>query len=310
MKISIIGAAGTVGSATAFAIAVQGLADELVLMDTNENILRNHAMDINTAVSGIHNITVRAGSYEDLNNTDITIVSAGVHLSANMTQEDKIKPNIPVIKHITAKIEKFCPESLIIMVTNPIDVMNYIVHLSGFFSRKHLLGYNMNDSLRFCDAAAKALGVKATRVEGIAAGYHPVATVPLFSSLKIDGKPVSINEEGKKRIIEESRNYLRTLDSLGAKRTAGWTTAAGLTLMVKAIRDDARVVLPCSVILDGEYGFKNLSIGVPAIIGKEGISEIPEWDLPATERQELDKVADILNADCKLARELLESTGA
>lgn len=307
MKISIIGAAGTVGSATAFAIAVQGLADELVMIDEKQNTVGNHAMDINTAVSGMFNIDVRAGNYDDLKDTDITIISAGVHLSANMPQEDKIKPNIPIINNIAANVEKHCPESIVIMVTNPIDVLNYVFFLSGSFDRKRLMGYNWNDSMRFRDAAAKALGVKTAQVAGIAAGYHPVATVSLFSSLKIDGKTVSIDEEKKKRITEEARSYLRTLDSLNASRTAGWTTAAGLASTVKAIRDDAKVLMPCSAVLEGEYGYRNLSIGVPVIIGKNGIEKILEWDLPTEERQEMDKVAEKVKADCTLAKDLLNS---
>lgn len=304
MKISIIGAAGTVGSATAFAIALQGLADELVMIDEKQNIVASHAMDINTAVSGMFNIVVRAGSYDDLKGTDITIISAGVHLSANMPQEDKIKPNIPIINNIAANVKKHCPESIVIMVTNPIDVLNYIFFLSGSFDRKRLIGYNWNDSMRFRDAAAKALGVKTSQVEGIAAGYHPVATVSLFSSLKVDGQTVSIDEETKKRILEQAHSYLRKLDSLNANRTAGWTTAAGLALTVKAIREDAKVLMPCSAVLEGEYGYRDLSIGIPVIIGKNGIEKILEWDLPAEERRELDKVAAQVKADCKLAQEL------
>jgi malate dehydrogenase len=310
MKISIIGAAGTVGSCTAYTLAIQGLADELVLIDANQNVLRNHAMDINTAVTGLQDIIVRDGNYADLAGTDITIISAGVHFGGNISLKDRLVPNIPIIKNIAMNIEKYCPASIVIMVTNPIDVMNYVVFLSGSFERKQLLGYNLNDSIRFRAATAKALGIKTTQVEGVVAGYHPIATVLLFSSLKIDGKFVSIGEEKKKRILEESRNYLRTLDSLGANRTAGWTTAAGVAVMVKAIRDDAGITTSCSAILDGEYGYRELSMGVPVVIGKEGISEILEWDLPAAERQQMDKVANTLKADCALAKEILKSTGA
>jgi malate dehydrogenase len=307
MKISIIGAAGTVGSCTAFTLAIQGLAEELILIDAKQNILQSHAMDINTAVTGLQDVVVKAGNYEDLSGTDITIISAGVHFSGNVPLKDKLKPNIPIIKNIVTNIEKYCPKTVVIMVTNPIDVMNYIAYLSVSFERKQLLGYNLNDSMRFRAAIAKALGIKPARVEGIAVGYHPVAVVSLFSSLKVDGKSVSVNGEKKRCILDESLNYLRALDVLQAGRTAAWTTATGVAMMVKAIREDAKVTMSCSAILDGEYGYRSLSMGVPVIIGKKGICEILEWDLPAEERQEMDKVAKTIKADCSLALAILES---
>ncbi len=304
MKVSIIGAAGTVGSATAFAIALQGLADELVLTDQNQGVLGNHAMDINTAVSGIHSITVKAGSYEDLTGTDIAVICAGIHFAATAPLKDKLTSNIPIMKTIATNLKKYCPRTIVLMVTNPIDVLNYVMYLTGFFERKKLLGYNMNDSIRLRAAAAKTLDVSPLRVGGIAAGYHPNPNVPLFSSIKVDGKPYLLNAEKQQQIKAETRNYLKTLDSFGANRTAGWTTAAGIAEMVRAIRDDAKIVMPCSAVLESEYGYKDLSMGVPAAIGRDGIQKILEWELPAEERKELDRVADMLKNDCALAKDI------
>ncbi len=308
MKISIIGAAGTVGSCTAFALAIQGLADEIVMIDEKQNILGNHAMDINTAVSGLHNIIVRTGSDEDLTGTDITIICAGIHFPGSAPLKDKLEQNIPIMKKIAANVKKYCPETIILMVANPIDILNYVIFIIGGFDRKKLLGYNLNDSIRLRAATAKALGISPSRVDGIAAGYHPTAIVPLFSSLKVDGKAALLDTERKRRIIDESRNYLKALDAFKADRTAGWTTAAGLAITVKAIRDDAKAIMSCSAVLNGEYDYRDLSLGVPAIIGREGIQKIPEWNLTTEERQELDKVANIVKADCALAKEILDSS--
>ena len=307
MKISIIGAAGTVGSCTTFALALRGLADEIIMLDEKQNILGNHAMDINTAVSGMHNISVRTGQSADLTGTDVTIVCAGIHFPGSVPLKDRLAANIPIIKNIAANLKKYCPESIILMVTNPIDTLTFVIYLTGYFDRKKLLGYNLNDSIRFRAATAKALGIGPLQVAGIAAGYHPTATVSLFSSLKVDGKPVSLDAEKKQRILDESRNYLKALDAFKADRTAGWTTAAGLAMMVEAIRDDAGVIMPCSAVLDGEYGYHDLSLGVPAVIGEAGINKILEWDLPLEERRELDAVAEKVKAECALAKSILES---
>ncbi len=304
MKVGIIGAAGTVGSCTAFAIAIQGLADELVLLDEKRGVVGNHAMDINTAVSGLHKTTVRAGNYEDLIGTDVTIISAGIHFSGSTPLKEKLTPNIPIMKTIAANLKKYCPQTVVLMVTNPIDVLNYVMYLTGYFDRKKLIGYNMNDSIRLRDAAAKTLGVSPLQVEGIAAGYHPLPSVPLYSSIKVDGKPCVLDSGKRQKIQEETRNYLKALDSFGANRTAGWTTAAGIAETVRAIREDAKIIMPCSAVLDGEYKCRNLSIGVPAIVGRDGINRILEWDLPADELKEFDQVAAILKADCALAKEL------
>ncbi len=304
MKVSIIGAAGTVGSATAFAIALQGLADELVLTDQNQGALGNHAMDINTAVGTTQKITVRAGRYEDLGGTDITVICAGIHFAATAPLKDKLTSNIPIMKTIAANLKKYCPRTIILMVTNPIDVLNYVMYLTGYFERNKLLGYNMNDSIRLRTATAKTLNLSPLRVDGIAAGYHPNPNVPLFSSIKVDGKPYLLDAEKQQQIREETKNYLKALDSFGANRTAGWTTAAGIAETVKAIRNDAKMVIPCSAVLEGEYGYKDISIGIPAIIGREGIQKILEWELPPEERRELDPIAGMLKADCALAKEM------
>jgi malate dehydrogenase len=308
MKVSIVGAAGTVGSCSAFTIAVQGLADEIMLLDTNKNMLMNHVMDISMAALSKNNTIVRAGDYPDMDGTDIVIITAGVHITSATPLRERLEINVPIIQGIARNIEKYCPGAVVITATNPLDLLNYAACFSTSMSRNKFIGYNLNDSIRFRVAIAKALNIQPTRVEAFVLGVHPGTQVMLFSSVKVDGKPVALSENFKKQARDEARNYLTALNALNAGRTAGWTTAVGLAGMVNVIGSDSPQVVPCSVVVDGEYGYNSMSIGLPAVIGKKGITKILEWELPPDEKTELDKAARILKADCEMVKEVLENT--
>ena len=305
MKVSIIGAAGTVGSGTAFAIATRGLADDVVLLDARKNILMNHVMDINVAAINKNDGIVRAGDYPDMSQSDIVIITAGVHLTSAVPLKERLAINVPIIRGITGNIERYCPDAVVITATNPVDPLNYAACFSTNMNRENFIGYNLNDSIRFRVALAKALHVKPTQVEAFVLGMHPGDQVMIFSSVKVDGKPVVLNEELKKQVQNEARNYLNELEALQAGRTAAWTTATGIADMVQAIADDTQKTMPCSAVIDGEYGYGSLSIGIPAIIGKKGIMKILEWELPSDEKGKLDNTARVLKANCEIIKELL-----
>ena len=307
MKVSIIGAAGNVGSCTAFAIADQGLADEIVMLDTKLNVVTNHAMDIQVAMTGQKNISVHTGSYQDMADSDIVIIAAGIHFLAITPVPEKLAPNIPIMKEIAANIERYCPKTVIITATNPVDLLNYAIYLSGSLDRKKLIGFTLNDSARFQMSLAKALNISSTRVEGLVIGEHPRAPLMLFSSVKVDGKKLLINTTIQKRVQEELQNYLSSFEALEAGRSAGWTSAAGIATIVRAIVEDSGKVLACSAVLEGEYGLKDLSIGVPAVIGKAGIKQILECELAKEERQDMEAVAGVLKENSKLVSRLVGS---
>lgn len=165
MKIAIIGGAGTLGSCTAYTLALKGLAGELVLLDTDRNLALAHTMDIHTAVTGIQNTKIWVGYDEDLQNSDIVIVVAVVPPKPNSSPLDMLRDNLFLIKEITRKIETYCPEAVVITATNPVDSINLGIFLmSTKLDRKKLLGYDLNDSLRFQMAVAKELGKTSTEV--------------------------------------------------------------------------------------------------------------------------------------------------
>lgn len=305
MKIAIIGAAGSVGSPSAFYLAAEGLADEILMIGgKKQNVLKQHAMDLSTAVSAL-DIKVRAGGYEDLPGSDIVINTAGVAQGLIKDRMEVLPMNIPLVKSIAEQIKQHCPEAIIITATNPVGPLNYTTYLAGGFDRKQLIGYSINDSFRLREMIARAYNVKVSQVEGTVIGEHGPTQVLLFSSVKIDGKPVTVSEDIKQHSRAEVPNILKRYEELQAGRTAGWTCAIGLAAFVRAIVNDTGDILPCSLVLDGEYGQKNLSMSVPARIGREGVKEILEWDLAPDEVEGLKISTDKLKSAMKVVEEKL-----
>ncbi|OGP59992.1 MAG: hypothetical protein A2162_00790 [Deltaproteobacteria bacterium RBG_13_52_11b] len=307
MKIAIIGAAGTVGSCTAYTLALKGLADELVLFDVNPNLLLTHVMDISTAVNGIQNTKIWAGRDEDLRQSDIVIVAAGVPFVPNTPALNLLRDNLSIMKKIVPKIVTYCPEAVVITATNPTDSVNLGMFLmSTKLDRMKVLGYTLNDSMRFQIAAAKELGKQSTEVEAFALGEHIDALALVFSSIKVNRQPVAMSEDTKQRIKQEVPNMIRSYIGLGTNRTAGWTSAVGISQMVESIRTDSRRVTPCSVIANGEYGCRGISIGVPVTLGKRGIDRILEWDLAADEQKDFERSIKALEAKARVVKEILD----
>jgi len=306
MKITVIGASGNVGSCAAFSIAAQRLADELLLIDLpRQDMVTLHAMDIDTAVTG-KDMLVRTGGYEDMSDSDIVIVAAG---SAQMVKSriEVLPQNLPIIQDVSKKVRQFCPDAVVITATNPVCPLNYAMYRCSDLDRKKIIGYSYNDSIRFRMRLARALGVASSRVEASVIGEHGDSQVLLFSSVKVDGKPVSINEEMKRILRQQVPDGQKLLDKLHEKtgRTAAWTTAVGLTAVCRAIVEDTGETIPCSLALDGEYGCHGLSMSVPAVLGKGGVRKILEWQIAPDERELLDHSIAVLKPAMKYVEELL-----
>lgn len=305
MKISIIGAGGSVGAPASFYLAARGLADEILMIGgKRQNVLQQHAMDICTAASG-EDIIVRAGSYEDMVGSDIVVNAAGVPQGVIADRMEMLPKNIPLIRDIALMIKKYCPDAFVITATNPVDPLNYATFLSGGFDRKKLIGYSINDSFRFKEMLAAELKVKVSQVDGIVIGEHGSTQVLLFSTARVDGKPVVIDEAGKQRIRSEIPNILKRYEELKSGRTAGWTCAIGLAKIVEAISKEDGTVIPCSVVLDGEYNLSGLSMSVPVILGRSGVQTIVEYPLADDEKQGLEITVDTLKSAAGIVEKCL-----
>ena len=194
MNVSIIGAAGAVGSATAFHIAVSRLADEILLIDMRQNVVQQHGMDISTAVSPL-NLRVRAGSYEDMAGSDVVVNAAGMPQGLIADRMEMLPKNIPLVAGVAANVKSWCPRAFVITAANPIDPLNYATWLAGGFDRRQVIGYSMNDSFRFQEMVARAKGVRVDQVQATVGSTQ----VSVFSSVRIDGRPVLFSEDEKRR---------------------------------------------------------------------------------------------------------------
>jgi malate dehydrogenase len=306
MKIAIIGGGGTLGSCTAYTLALKGLADEIVLLDVNRHLALAHFMDITTAIVGLQNTKLRVGHDEDLNRSDIAIVVAGVPHSSVPSHAEMLRANLSLLRGTIRKIEAYCPEAIVITATNPVDSVNLGLSLmSTKLSRTKILGYDLNDSLRFQQAVTIELGMESTEVEALAMGEHVETLTLIFSSVRVNKQPVTLSAEAKERIKTGVPKMLKSYTELGINRTAGWTSASGISQMVESIAADSRKVVPCSAVLEGEYGYQGISMGVPVVLGKEGISRIIELDLSQEEQKDLGHSARALETKARLVREFV-----
>jgi len=295
VKISILGAAGTLGSCAAFIIAVQKLADELLLIDPWENMLKAHWMDLVTAGAG-QDVSVSRGALKDLKGSDIVVVTAGAPSGVISSRSELINGNLPIIKENAEKIREYCPEAIVITETNPVDPLNYATYLvNRRAGRKKFIGYTMNDTIRFKMWAAQAKGVQPSHVKGIVIGEHGHSQVMLFSSVLVNGKPVNFDKSTKKKMRSLPPQVLYDYETLQPKRTAGWTSAIGTAAVISAIKNNTKEVIPCSAVLDGEYGCHNLSMTVPAVIGREGIQDIKILELAKDEKAALENTVNVLS---------------
>ena len=310
MKITIVGATGNVGSCAAFSITEQRLADELVLIDDpRPDMLELHALDLNTAATG-HDMLVRAGKTEDMRDSNIVLITVGAAKAAKMVKSrlELLPANIPILRDICENIEKYCPDAVAITATNPVCPLNYGLSICTSLDRRKLIGYSLNDSIRFRMRVADALEVRDSQVEGLVIGEHGDSQVLLFSTVRVDGKPVAISEDLKRDLKQQVPEGQKLLELLREKtgRTAAWTTAVGLATVCRAIVDDTGETLPCSLVLNGEYGYQGLSMSVPVVLGREGVREIIELELAPDEKRDLQKSVDILMPAMKYVEDFLK----
>jgi len=307
MKITIIGAAGSVGAPTSFYLAALGLADEILMVGgRRQNVAKQHSMDISSAASGM-GVKIRTGGYEEMAGSDIVIHTAAGNQGHIKDRMDLLPTNIGLTLEIARQIKTHCPEAIVITVTVPVDPLNYAAYKITGFDRSKLIGYSVNDTIRFKEMLADHLQVKPGQVEGTVIGEHGNTQVMLFSTVSVDGRPVTIEEESRKAIRSEVPKILKRFEALKSGRTSGWTCAVGLAQMVRAIARDTSEIIPCSVMLQGEYDQNELSMGVPAVLGKGGVKEIVEYKLARDEREGVRITAETLRAAQEIVDQYLSS---
>ena len=296
MKVSIIGA-GSVGALTAMRIAEAGLAD-VVLVDILKGISRGKALDLSQASSIIGHSRRISGTdqYQDIKGSGIVVITAGITRSSDMTREGLLLKNSEIVKSVVRQVKLYCPDCIIIMVTNPLDIMTYLAYCESKFDSKKVLGMaGILDSARFSWFISRQMDLPASDVNGLVLAGHgdSMVCLPRFSTVK--GKPVTelLDTKTLDKIIERTRRGGSEIVSLLGKGSAYFTPSAAIYTMARAIILDQKKTFPVSAYLQGQYGLSDIYLGVPAKLGKSGIEEIIELPLNKQELNLLHHSAEI-----------------
>ena len=293
-KISVIGG-GFTGATTAFLLAQKELGD-VVLVDIApmENPTKGKALDMLEAspVQGFDANITGTSNYEDTRDSDIVVITAGIARKPGMSRDDLVQTNQKVMKSVTQEIVKFSPNCTIVVLTNPVDAMTYTVFKESGFPKNRVIGQSgVLDTGRFRTFVAQELNVSVKDVTGFVLGGHGDDMVPLVRYSYAGGIPLEtlISKDRLDAIVERTRKGGGEIVNLLGNGSAYYAPAASLVEMCEAILKDQRRVLPSIAYLEGEFGYEGIYLGVPTILGANGIEKVIELDLTAEEKAALDK---------------------
>jgi malate dehydrogenase len=306
-KVTVIGG-GHVGESTTFILAMKELADEVVMIDVVENMPQGKVLDMMQAgpVLGYDTKIIGSNEFDAMRDSDIVIMTAGYPRKPGMSREDLIGQNTPIMKDVAAKIKEYAPKSIVIVVANPLDAMTYMCKkITGFPDNRIIGQAGVLDSTRFMAFLGMETGVSIKNIQGMTLGSHGDDMVPLPRFSLIGGRPTTeiVKKDKLDAIIQRTKKGGGEIVKL-LGTSAYWAPAAGTALMAESIIKDKKMVLPCHVILHGEYGIEGLFVGVPVKLGRNGVEEIVEFDLTEEEKAALKKSADHVKEVCEIVDNL------
>ena len=294
-KISLIGA-GQIGGTLAHLIGLKELADEVIVFDIASGIAKGKALDIaqSSSVDGFNVKFTGTDSYEDIKNSDVIIITAGVPRKPGMSRDDLLGINLKIIKQVAEGIKKYSPNAFVICITNPLDVMVMAFQKYSGLSTNKVVGMaGILDSSRFKLFLSQELKTPVKDIEAMVMGGHGDTMVPLPRFTKVSGKPLldlvkegKISEERLESINQRTRDGGAEIVKFLEKGSAFYAPAASGVEMASAYLRDEKKLLPCAAYLGGEYGINGLYAGVPVIIGNKGVEKIEEINLNEKEKNE------------------------
>ncbi len=297
MKITVVGA-GAVGASCAEYIAIKDFADEIVLVDIKEGFAEGKAMDLmqTASLNGFDStITGTTNDYSKTANSNVAVITSGIPRKPGMTREELIGINAGIVKEVSENLIKHSPDVILIVVSNPMDTMAYLTHKTTGLPKNRIIGMGgALDSARFKYRLAEALGCPQSDVNGMVIGGHSdKGMVPLIEKAVRNSVPVSefLSEEKMSEVVEATKVGGATLTKL-LGTSAWYAPGAAVSELVKAIALDSKKMFPCSALLEGEFGLNDISIGVPCVIGKNGIEKIVEVSLSDAEKEKLASSAE------------------
>ena len=295
-KITVVGA-GNVGATTAQRVAEQELAREVVLVDILEGVPQGKGLDQweSAPIEGFDSRIVGANGYGDATGSELVIVTAGIARKPGMSREDLLRTNVDIVKSVATEIKKASPRAFVIVVSNPLDTMCYVMREVLGAPRERVLGMaGVLDTARFRSFIALELDVSVEDIQAMVLGGHGDTMVPLISYTTVAGIPLTqlMPQERIDELVKRTRNGGAEIVALLKTGSAYYAPASGAVQMAEAIVKDKKRVLPCSAWMQGEYGIKDVYLGVPCKIGAGGLEKVIEIDLNPAERAALLKSAD------------------
>ena len=293
-KVSIIGA-GNVGASAAERIALRRLAD-VVMVDIIEGLPQGKALDLNEAAP-VDAYDVRltgSNGYEDTRDSDIVVITSGLPRKPGMTRDDLLQKNFEIVKAVTEQVARQSPRAILIVVSNPLDAMAYTALKASGFPRERVLGMaGVLDSARMRFFIAEALGVSVENTHAFVLGGHGDTMVPLPRYSTVSGIPITelLTRDRIEAIVQRTRDGGIEVVNFLKSGSAYYAPASSIVQMVEAILLDKHMILPCAVYLSGEYGYRDLFLGVPARLGATGMEKVIEIQLTAEEKAALDRSA-------------------
>ena len=297
MKVTVVGA-GAVGASCAEYIAIKDFASEVVLIDIKEGFAEGKAMDLmqcaslngfDTKITGVTN------DYSKTANSDICVITSGIPRKPGMTREELIGINAGIVKIVSSSLIEHSPNTVLIVVSNPMDTMTYLVHKSTNLPKNRIIGMGgALDSARFKFRLAEALGAPISDVDGMVVGGHSdTGMVPLISQATRNSIKVSefLSEERLEQVAADTKVGGATLTKL-LGTSAWYAPGAAVSALVQSIACDQNKMFPCSTFLEGEYGLNDICIGVPVILGKNGIEKIVDIPLSTAEKAHMQASAE------------------
>jgi malate dehydrogenase len=302
-KITVVGA-GNVGATTAQRLAEQALARTVVLVDVIEGVPQGKGLDQwqSAPIEGFDTRVVGANDYAPAAGSEIVVITAGIARKPGMSRDDLVRTNAGIVKQVSEQVRQHCPAAIIVMVSNPLDVMCWVAKEVTGFARERVIGMaGVLDTARYRAFLAEALDVSVADIQAMVLGGHGDTMVPLVSYTTVSGIPVGqlVAPERLAAIVERTRNGGAEIVAFLKTGSAYYAPSAAAVQMVEAIVHDRKRILPCAAWLEGEYGLSGLYCGVPCKLGRKGLERIVEVTLTAEEKAALENSAAAVRATMK-----------
>jgi malate dehydrogenase len=294
--ITVVGA-GNVGATTAQRIAEKHLAQRVVMVDVAEGIPQGKALDQlqSGPIEGFDSLVIGTNDYADTAGSDVVVITAGIARKPGMSRDDLLATNAGIVRQVSEEIKARSPNAILVIVSNPLDVMCYVAKKVTGFPRERVIGMaGVLDTARYRAFLAQALDVSVRDIQAMVLGGHGDTMVPLISYTTVSGIPVTqlLDKAKLDAVVTRTRNGGAEIVKHLKTGSAYYAPSAAAVEMVEAIVRDQKRVLPCAAWLEGEYGMRDLFLGVPCKLGRRGLEKIYEVELTAAERTELGKSAD------------------